>query len=248
LKAAAAVAVLVLPLLAIARPSKQLQLLDAAVAAGRPTVRVVDQQRPPPTNTTAVVEDSDQQQQQQQQPAGAHSGATLNSVLSQVELEELCAAMEQRVSGQVWLPADLPGVYLGPGAGVVIAPGGSSTAGQSAGSTEQAGLPAALSQAVAAVVELANVTPGTPAPMPAASSSSSKAGDAAAAASGSTVSSRTEDAASLTREDRLQYQVLVSRQGQVLGVLPCTPAAAVVLAELPPVADLRPGVAKAQKR
>jgi hypothetical protein len=74
------------------------------------------------------------------------------------------------------------------------------------------------------------------------------AGGSSSSSSSSAVNIQTDGVSSLTREDRLQYQLLVSRQGQVLGVLPCTPAAAVVLPDLPPVADLRPNVAKAQKR
>lgn len=85
-RAAAAAALLALPLIAMARPFRAQQVLPSATAATSAAA----------TAATAAAS----------KPAAAAAttgGVLLNDSLSQVELRQMCSAVQQRLAGQVWL-------------------------------------------------------------------------------------------------------------------------------------------------
>jgi hypothetical protein len=97
-RAAAAVALLALPLLAVVRPFKPAQL--------------------PPAGVTNIVTDASSSS------SGEVAGAKrrvqpVNSQISAVELQQLCSTLQQQLQGQVWLRENVPGLeqLLPPGSG-----------------------------------------------------------------------------------------------------------------------------------
>jgi hypothetical protein len=106
-RAAAAVALLALPLLAVVRPFKAAQLPPAGVT------NIV---------TNIIISSSSSSSSSSSgEAAGAKQRRVqpVNSQISAVELQQLCSTLQQQLQGQIWLRENVPGLeeLLPPGSG-----------------------------------------------------------------------------------------------------------------------------------